>query len=46
MSWLVRVTKEWRSVWLLGVGKLVIASMMSLLMEYPSEVSTNPAKWV
>ena len=30
---------------LLGVGKLVIASIMSLLMEYPSEVSMKPAKW-
>ena len=45
VSWLVRPIKERRSVRLLGVGKLVIASMMSLLMEYPSEVSMKPAKW-
>ena len=45
LSWLVRPIKERRSVRLLGVGKLVIASMMSLLMEYPSEVSMKPAKW-
>ena len=41
VSWLVRPIKEWRSV-LLSVGKLEIASMMSLLMEYPSEVSERP----
>lgn len=45
MSWLVRPIKERRSVQLLGVRKLVIASIMSLLMECPSEVSMKPAKW-
>ena len=30
---------------LLGVGKLVITSIMSWLMAYPSEVSMKPAKW-
>ena len=43
VNWFVRPIKERRSVRLLGVGKLVIASTMSLLMEYPSEVSTRPA---
>ena len=45
MSWLVRLIKEWRSVRLLGVRKLVIASIMSLLIGYPSGVSMKPAKW-
>ena len=45
VSWFVRPIKEQRSVRLLGVGKSVIASIMSLLMEYPSEVSMKLAKW-
>ncbi len=32
-SWLVRLKKEQRSVRLLGVGNLSMASVMSLLME-------------
>jgi hypothetical protein len=40
-SWFVSPMKERRSVWLLGVGKSAIVVMMSLLMEYPSEVGTR-----
>ena len=43
-SWLARPTNERRSVRLVGVGKLEIASVMDLLMEYPCADCRNPAK--
>ena len=43
-SSLARPTKARRSVRLVGAGKLEIASVMDLLMEYPRADSKNPAK--
>ena len=43
-SWFTRPMKERRSVWLLGVGSCAMASMMSLLIEYPTGVRVKPAK--
>lgn len=41
-SWLTSPQKERKSVRLLGVGKLAMASVISELIEYPSEVSSKP----
>ena len=45
VSWLTRPKKERRSARLLGFGNCAIASVMSVLTEYPSGVRVNPAKW-
>ena len=42
-SWLVKPRKERRSDLLLGVGNLDTASVMWLLMVYPSGVTVYPA---
>ena len=44
VGWLTRPKKEQKSVRLLGVGNCAMALVMSVLMEYPSGVSMNPAK--
>ena len=40
-NWFVKPKNDLRSVRLPGVGKVDMAAVMSLLMEYPSGVSLN-----
>ena len=44
-SWLARLTNEWRLVRLVGVGKLEIASVMDLSMEYPCAAAKVTCDW-
>ena len=41
--WFMRPKKDPKSIRLLGTGNLRMASVTSLLMEYPADVKVNPA---
>ena len=43
-SWLTKAKNNCRSVWLVGVGSSVMASVMELSTWYPSVENLNPAE--